>query len=77
MTLYGSTFQEDHADVPGMKVSADGLSRPAVVHSDGMTFFGNDGMKVTSCFYLVLSCLLVWLLVWLFAMVTRLSCNIY
>ncbi|XP_062522536.1 cytosolic 10-formyltetrahydrofolate dehydrogenase-like [Corticium candelabrum] len=47
VTLYGSTFQEDHADVPGMKVSADGLSRPAVVHSDGMTFFGNDGMKVT------------------------------
>jgi formyltetrahydrofolate dehydrogenase len=47
VTVYGSTFQEDHSDILGTSVPVSGLSRPAIVHSGGMTFFGSDGEKVT------------------------------
>ena len=46
MTFYGSQFIDDRLPVEGTEVKVDGLAKPAVVNSDGMYIFGNDGKKV-------------------------------
>ena len=46
MTFYGSQFIDDRLPVEGSEVKVEGLAQPAVVNSDGMYIFGNDGKKV-------------------------------
>ncbi len=49
VTFYGSEFIDDRLPVDGTEVKVEGLSKPAVVNSDGMYLFGNDGKKVGYC----------------------------
>lgn len=48
MTFYGSQFIDNRLPEVGTEVKVDGLSRPAIVNSDGMYIYGNDGKKVSS-----------------------------
>ena len=44
--MYGSKFVDNRDEVVGKEVIIPGLSRPAVVNSDGMYLYGNDDKKI-------------------------------
>ena len=46
VTLYGSRILT--GTVPkGTEVAVEGMAKPAIVHDDGMAFFGSDGVAVS------------------------------
>ena len=47
VTLYGSQFFDNRLPEEGTEVTVEGLSKPAIVNSDGMYVYGNDGKKVS------------------------------
>lgn len=47
MTFYGSRFIDDRLPEEGTEVNVQGLSKPAIVNSNGMYIYGNDGKKVS------------------------------
>lgn len=47
VTFYGSQFIDDRLPEEGTEVKVQGLSKPAIVNSDGMHIYGNDGKKVS------------------------------
>lgn len=47
VTFYGSQFIDNRLPEEGAEVKVEGLSKPAVVNSDGMYIYGSDGKKVS------------------------------
>ncbi|CAB4005971.1 Cytosolic 10-formyltetrahydrofolate dehydrogenase [Paramuricea clavata] len=47
VTFYSSSLEESSSPPDGSSVVVEGLEKPAIVHSGGMTLVGNDGKMLT------------------------------
>ena len=46
MTFYSSSMEDRSSPPDGSSVVVEGLEKPAIVHSGGMTLVGSDGKMV-------------------------------